>query len=177
MNRRAALIISPVDPVDRCTALCRSHRRLKHHAAPRLPRGASASEVSDLWFDIMFGEPWVILPPLAPGLVPIWSAWKGIHQLEGSTVDMAAVEEPSAGALGISAYATLRRRFRVRCEPGVMPDMDAALPCSSVSKSHHPKANFRETITATGGDKQAGVVHMVLGASAHLIYAKPSQLS
>ncbi|CAB1443689.1 unnamed protein product, partial [Pleuronectes platessa] len=43
LNRRAALIISPVDPVDRCTALCQSHRRLKHHAAPRLPRGASAS--------------------------------------------------------------------------------------------------------------------------------------
>ncbi|CAB1412386.1 unnamed protein product [Pleuronectes platessa] len=43
LNRRAALIISPVDPVDRCTALCRSHRRLKHRAAPRLPRGASAS--------------------------------------------------------------------------------------------------------------------------------------
>ncbi|CAB1429866.1 unnamed protein product [Pleuronectes platessa] len=50
LNRRAALIISPVDPVDRCTALCRSHRRLKHHAAPRLPRGASASGVTGTKF-------------------------------------------------------------------------------------------------------------------------------
>ncbi|CAB1448298.1 unnamed protein product [Pleuronectes platessa] len=50
LNRRAALIISPVDPVDRCTALCRSHRRLKQHAAPRLPRGASASGVTGTKF-------------------------------------------------------------------------------------------------------------------------------
>ncbi|CAB1438091.1 unnamed protein product [Pleuronectes platessa] len=47
LNRRAALIISPVDPVDRCTALCQSHRRLKHPAAPRLPRGASASAIPE----------------------------------------------------------------------------------------------------------------------------------
>ncbi|CAB1418359.1 unnamed protein product [Pleuronectes platessa] len=50
LNRRAALIISPVDPVDRCTALCQSHRRLKHLAAPRLPRGASASGVTGTKF-------------------------------------------------------------------------------------------------------------------------------
>ncbi|CAB1458495.1 unnamed protein product [Pleuronectes platessa] len=50
LNRRAALIISPVHPVDRCTALCRSHRRLKHRAAPRLPRGASASGVTGTKF-------------------------------------------------------------------------------------------------------------------------------
>ncbi|CAB1415133.1 unnamed protein product [Pleuronectes platessa] len=50
LNRRAALIISPVDPVDRCTALCRSHRRLKHRAEPRLPRGASASGVTGTKF-------------------------------------------------------------------------------------------------------------------------------
>ncbi|CAB1446637.1 unnamed protein product [Pleuronectes platessa] len=50
LNRRAALIISPVDPVDRCTALCRSHRRLKHRAAPRLPRSASASGVTGTKF-------------------------------------------------------------------------------------------------------------------------------
>ncbi|CAB1456612.1 unnamed protein product [Pleuronectes platessa] len=50
LNRRAALIISPVDPVDRCTALCQSHRRLKHRAAPRLPRGASASGVTGTKF-------------------------------------------------------------------------------------------------------------------------------
>ncbi|CAB1412525.1 unnamed protein product [Pleuronectes platessa] len=43
LNRRAALIISPVDPVDRCTALCRSHRRLKHREAALSQRGASAS--------------------------------------------------------------------------------------------------------------------------------------
>ncbi|CAB1459065.1 unnamed protein product [Pleuronectes platessa] len=50
LNRRAALIISPVDPVDRCTALCQSHRRLKHRAAPRLPSGASASGVTGTKF-------------------------------------------------------------------------------------------------------------------------------
>ncbi|CAB1417876.1 unnamed protein product [Pleuronectes platessa] len=50
LNRRAALIISPVDPVDRCTALCQSHRRLKHRAAPRLPRDASASGVTGTKF-------------------------------------------------------------------------------------------------------------------------------
>ncbi|CAB1429898.1 unnamed protein product [Pleuronectes platessa] len=50
LNRRAALIISPVDPVDRCTALCLSPRRLKHRAAPRLPRGASASGVTGTKF-------------------------------------------------------------------------------------------------------------------------------
>ncbi|CAB1420037.1 unnamed protein product [Pleuronectes platessa] len=50
LNRRAALIISPVDPVDCCTALCQSHRRLKHRAAPRLPRGASASGVTGTKF-------------------------------------------------------------------------------------------------------------------------------
>ncbi|CAB1423884.1 unnamed protein product [Pleuronectes platessa] len=50
LNRRAALIISPVDPVDRCTALCQSHRRLKHRAALRLPRGASASGVTGTKF-------------------------------------------------------------------------------------------------------------------------------
>ncbi|CAB1430506.1 unnamed protein product [Pleuronectes platessa] len=38
LNRRAALIISPVDPVDRCTALCQSHRRLKHRCAKAASR-------------------------------------------------------------------------------------------------------------------------------------------
>ncbi|CAB1449114.1 unnamed protein product [Pleuronectes platessa] len=47
LNRRAALIIS-VDPVDRCTALCQSQRRLKHRAAPRLPRVLQPPFVSSL---------------------------------------------------------------------------------------------------------------------------------
>ncbi|CAB1420118.1 unnamed protein product [Pleuronectes platessa] len=46
-------------------------------------------------------------PPIDPAE---WSAFLS---------DSERTDLPSAGAPGISAYATLRRRFRVRCEPGV----------------------------------------------------------